>query len=271
MRRESREQERFSPSPSHGGLDLSQEVRISLPTTPAAFSRTALAYSEAAVAFCDTALADAGGRGSPAADDIRRVPSLLAEAEARSFLAVLLHSLGEEQQRSLELIRQAVALWRQVLRTAAPGAAALTAQRMLARQLSSLGGMVKEMVEIEACNREALALVESLGDVALTVHILTSLVNLCGEVPATVGRIEAEAFRSRLNQCLVQMGRSPETNCSICLEPLASRADGAAEDAAGVQKDSCVHVLRCTHQLHFGCLSTWWSKTSSGACPLCKE
>jgi len=118
--RQSREQERRSGSPSYGGLDLSQEGRISLPTTPAALSRLGLAYNEAAVKICDAALAATGGRGSPAADDGRRVPSLNVEARARGSLGSCLYKLDEEQQRSLELLRQAVALRRQVARTAAP-------------------------------------------------------------------------------------------------------------------------------------------------------
>jgi len=84
--RESREQEVVSGSPCLGDLDLSQEGRISLPTTPAALTRLALAYNEAAV-DCDAALAAAGGdRGSFDNDDDWRVPSLHVEARARSCL-----------------------------------------------------------------------------------------------------------------------------------------------------------------------------------------
>jgi len=94
---------------------------------------------------------------------------------------------------------------------------------------------------------------------------------------------EAEVFRSRLNRLLVQMGRSPETCCSICLESLAPPADGTAEDAAGVNPssgsdraggpaDSCVRVLNCHHQFHNGCiLSSWQHTTSNLVCPLCKQ
>jgi len=68
--RENREQERRSGSaPSYGGLDLSQEGHISLPTSPAALSRLRITYMEAAVALCDSALVAAAGRDSPAADD----------------------------------------------------------------------------------------------------------------------------------------------------------------------------------------------------------
>jgi len=78
--RESREQERRSGSPSYGDLDLSREGRVSLPTTRLALSRLCLAYQEAAVHLCDAALAAAGGRGSPAASDTRRIPSLSCAA-----------------------------------------------------------------------------------------------------------------------------------------------------------------------------------------------
>jgi len=126
--RESREQERRSGSPSYNDLDLSQEGRISLPTTPAALSRLPLAYHEAAVAICDAALAAAGGR-SPAAADGMRVPELQQEARARGCLGACLDNMGEEHKRSFELLRQAVALQRQVVRTAAPGRETLDAQR----------------------------------------------------------------------------------------------------------------------------------------------
>jgi len=281
---ESREQERLSgPSPSFGSLNLSQEGRISLPTTPAALSRLGLAYNEAAVALCDTATAAAGGRGSPAANDTESVPDVSTEAQARGPLGFCLHMRGEERQRSLELLRQAVGLRRQELRTAAPGRdaiSALSAQRVLADELCTLGmvgvnHLSKDVVEAEACLREALALGENLDDVQQQVKTLRCLINLFGEAGAAAGPTEAEALRSRLNQLLVQMGREPETSCSIRLEPLAPPADGAAEAAAGSDgsgpSDSCVRVLHCNHQFHKSCLSTWWRTTGNGACPLCKK
>ena len=202
--RESREQEKLSGSPSSfGGLDLSKEGRISLPTTPAALSRLGLAYFEAAVAICDAA----GGRGSPTANEHCCVPLLGVEAEARGGHGRCLYHLGEERQRSLELLRHAVALRRQVFRTAAPGQSTLEAQQMLAHQLSILAAMgyshpSKEVTEAEACLREALALGEGLGDVFLTGKTLLLLINLCGEAHAMVRPAEAEAFRLRLNQVL---------------------------------------------------------------------
>jgi hypothetical protein len=230
-----------------------------------------------------TPLSQQPAAAAGAADDERLVPDLPTEAQARSSLALTLHRLGEEPQRSLELIRQAVALWRLMVRPLAPGQDTLNA-RGLANQLSTLGGVLTAhgsdgMAEAEACLREALALGEGLGDVRLAVKTLTYLINLCGEAHATVGPAEAEVFRSRLNQLLVQMGRSPETSCSICLEPLAPPADGAAEDAAGGggiggvgdPPGSCVRMLACHHQFHYGCLSTWGrTGARSHACPLCK-
>jgi len=267
----------------YGGLDLSQEGRISLPTTAAALSRLAVAYHEAAVATCDAALAAAGGRGSPADDDKWQVPSAQVEARARGSLGACLTMPGE-RQRCLGVLRQAVALWREAVLSAAPGQT--SARRMLADQLSTLGGVLTQetngMVEGEVCLREALALGEGMGDVMITGQTLRGLTNLCGEVHAKAGPAEAEPFRSRLNQLLVQMGRSPETSCSICLETLAPPADGSAEDAAegggsgeaGGPLDSSVHVLRCLHQFHRGCLMTWqdtaWNQHQR-ACPVCKR
>ena len=131
--------------------------------------------------------------------------------------------------------------------------------------------------EAELCLREALALCESFGDVHQTVNTLRCLINLCGRAHAAVTPAEAEALRSRLNQLLVQTGRSVELSCSICLEPLAPPVDGAAEDAAGGSggaggtSDSCVRVWNCNHQFHDGSLSTWLRTSSNRACPLCKK
>jgi len=164
---ESREQERLSGSPSYGGLDLSQEGRISLPTTPEAFSRLGLAYNEAAVASCDAALAAVGSRDSPAADDEQLVPSLALEAEARGCLGISLHEVGE-RQRGLELLRRSVLLLRQDLRTVADGGAA-RATNVLAGWLCHLGSFLSKdsarTAEAAACLREALELSEVSDDV----------------------------------------------------------------------------------------------------------
>jgi len=270
--RASREQERINGYPvSYGGLDLSHEGRISLPTTPAALSRLGLAYNEAAVGICDA--------------NRESFPDVCTEAQARGSLGLCLYNLGEERQRSLELLRQAVGLRRQALLTAVPrqdflstSRDTLGAQQLLANTLSILGAVgynhpSPELAEAEACLREALALGENLGDVLLKVKTLRYLINLCGEAGAAVRPAEAEALRSRLNQLLVQMGREPETSCSICLEPLTPPAASAAEeDAAGSgPSDSCVRVLNCNHQFHHGCLSTWKHMIGNGACPLCKK
>jgi len=162
--RESREQERLSGPPSYGGLYLSQEGRISLPTTPAALSRLDLAYYEATVATCDEALRAAGGRDSPATADPWCLPSLLEEANARGSLGYCLHELrkdSSEPQRSLELLRQAVALMRSTVRTANFGVDAEEANRNLAGWLCNLGGTLDDLgrygtAEAAACMREAL-------------------------------------------------------------------------------------------------------------------
>jgi len=199
---------------------------------------------------------------------------------ARGHLGDCLYNLGEERQRSLELLRQAVALWRQELRTVAPGQNTLSAQRMLANALTTLGAagynhLSEEVAEAEACLREALALGENLGHVKVKMKTLRCLINLGGYAHTAVEPAEAEAFRSRLNELLVQMGREPETSCSICLDPLAPPADGAAEDAAGGNgsgpSDSCVYMLSCDHQFHNRCLLTWQRTTGNAACPLCKK
>jgi len=175
--RASREQEKIDGSPvSYGGLDLSHEGRISLPTTPAALSRLSLAYNKAALGICNAGLTAAAGRGSPAANDSESVPDVPMEVRARGCVGMCLHELGEERQRSLELLRQAVGLRRQQLLTAAPGQDTLTAQRMLANQLSTLGRVLMYgsdgKAEAETCLREALALGENLGVVQLKVKTL---------------------------------------------------------------------------------------------------
>jgi len=279
---ESRAQERLSgPPPSYGGLDLSQKGRVSLRTTPAALSWLPLAYYEAAVEICDAALAASGGRGSPVND--WRAPTWAIEAQVRTALGACLCRMGDEGPRSFELFREAVKLWRLVARKAAPGHDTLHAHRGLADALSTLGFGLGQfdngITEAERCLAEALELCKGVGDVKLTAKTLRSFINLCGEKQAKLGPADAELFRLWLNQLLAQMGRSPETSCSICLEPLAPPADGAAVDAAGgggssgaSGVDSFVRVLNCNHQFHLGCLFTWQQrKAPSRACPVCKQ
>jgi len=277
-----REQGRRSGSaPSYGGLDLSQEGHISLPTTPAALSRLRITYMEAAIRICDAALAAAGGRGSPAADDELRVPSLGLEATARGSLGSSLDDLGVEPQRSLELVRQAVALMRQRVRRAAPGLDVLRAKGALAGMLCNLGAGLSGsngMAEAAACMREALELGEETDDVGLKQIVLTNLSNMSGRPDKPVGPAEAAALRSRLNALYAQAGRNPDTSCTICLDPLEQPGGGAEQDATddgGLTADgytnSAVRVLQCAHQFHRGCLSAWWCTRSDRACPLCKK
>jgi len=91
-----------------------------------------IAYYEAAVATCDAELAASGGRG---------VFDPAVEAQARGGLGAVLHIHGEEQQRSLELLRQSVSLLRQAARTPPPGYSARDAKLALAIQLGNLGAM----------------------------------------------------------------------------------------------------------------------------------
>jgi len=277
---EGHEQEGIFGSPSYG-LALKHVGRISLPTTPAAVSRLSLAYREAAVTVCDTALTVAGGRDTPAADDDRRVPSLSLEAATRSDLAHCLFELGEERQRVFGLYRQAVALLRQAVRTMPPGADALEAKRALASELVSLGvvGLEAEegdacLSESEACLREALELSEETDDKELKRMTLSSLANMSGKPEQPVLPAGAAAFRARLNELSVQMGRSPDTNCAICLEPLETlEQPGGPEQggrAADGNTDSFVYVLKCGHQFHTCCLRTWWSERPGRVCLMCR-
>ena len=241
------------------------ETEIRLPTTAAALSRLGLAYHEAAVATCDAALAAFGGRGSPAAADPRLVPSLQAEAQARGSLGACLHELREDRQRSLELTRGVAAAMRQILR-AAPTA---DSKRTLAAQLSNLGAMLigdgaDGMAEAEACLREALKLVDATDDVKLQQTVLTNLVNMAGVRHNQLKPAEAEALRSRLNALYAQTGRSSDTTCTICLEPLEhlEQPGGGADKVATGHFDDrftelSVHVLECGHQFHPHCLLSW--------------
>jgi len=231
--RESRKQERLGGSPLYGGLDLSQEGWVSLPTTPAALSRLGLAYYEAAVANCDAALTAAGGRDSPAADDQRHVPSLSLEAQVRGCLGVSLHDLGE-RQRGVELLRQAVALLWPVVHKAAPGF--LIVKQSLASVLCNLAVMRNAgsdgMAEAEACLREALALLEDTDNVLLKQRVLRDLATMYGRPDQPVRSAEAAALRSRLNALYAQAGRSHDASCTICLETLEQSDGGAEKDVA---------------------------------------
>ena len=279
--RESREQERLGGSASYGGLDLSQEGWVSLPPTPAALSRLGIVYEEAAVAICDAALTAAGGRDSPTANDERRVPSLVLEAQAHGRLGARLHDLGE-QQRGLELLRQAVALLRLAMRKAAPGSDLRVAKQGLALFLCKLGVIWNagsdRTAEAEACLREALALCEDTECVALKQRVLRHFANMSGRPDQPVRPAEAAALRSRLNALYAQAGRNHATSCTICLETLEQPDGGVEKDAANDggrgadgYTNSAVFVLYCGHQFHRGCLSTWLRTAASQACPLCKK
>jgi len=283
--RESRGQERLSGSPaSYGGLDLSQEGRISLPTTQAALSRLGLAYKEAAVGICDAALEAAGGRGSAAAADERSVPSVMMEAENKGTLGDHLCILGVDRQRGEWLLRQAVELLRREVRTRASGREqdALEAKRLLAVWLYNLGANLMDqgairMVEGTACLREALEQSVDTGCVETTQLLLIHLANMSGRPDLPVGPTEAAELRSRLNALFAKSGRNHDSSCSICLEPLEQPNGGAEMGAVddggrtpGGYTNSAVQVLDCAHQFHRGCLSTWWRTRSERRCPLCK-
>ena len=282
--REAQEQERRSGSstPPYGDLDLSQEGRISLPSSRAAISRLDRTYYEAAVALCDAALAAAGGRDSPAANNEHRVPLARTGAQARGVLGCCMYNAGEEPQRGLELMRQAVALCRYALRTATTGHLALGAKRFLATWLCNLGCLLwadhtigrlgsNRMAEAESCLREALELSEETDDVGLKQNVLTNLANMPCLPTQPVGPAEAAALRGRLNTLYTQAGGNPDTSCTICLEPLEqSCAEKGAAGDDGHVTDPAVRVLRCGHQFHRACLSTWWRTASKTGCPICQ-
>jgi len=225
---------------------------------PAARHRLGLAYFEAAVAMCDAA--GLGGANCTKA--------WVTEAAARASLADCLVALSEARPRVVALRRQAVALARRALARRAlhsePGAAGVA--RFLVERLSELGAALGDAgaaTEAEACLREALAMGEGAGDVLHTLRAVRRLINLGGHGVA-VGPAEAEALRARLNQLLAQLGRSVETDCPICLAPLAPLA------LAPPAPDR-VHVLSCNHQFHAGCLRAWNAATLKGACPVCNK
>jgi len=125
--------------------------------------------------------------------------------------------------------------------------------------------------------REALELVEPTDDVQIKQVLLRSLANTSDQPDQLVGPAEAAPLRYRLNALCVETGRTPETSCTICLEPLQQPGGGAEKDTTGDgggtvngYQNSAVHVLKCNHQFHRGCLSTWWRTRSDGKCPLCK-
>jgi len=133
-------------------------------------------------------------------------------------------------------------------------------------------------VEAEACLREALELSEELPDVGLKQPVLGNLSNMSGRPDQPVGPAEAAALRSRLNALYAQAGRSTDTSCTICLEPLEQPDGGAEQEAIGDGgrgadgfANAAVFVLECGHQFHRGCLSTWWCTRSENKCPLCKK
>jgi len=182
-----------------------------------------------------------------------------------------------EPQRSLELLRQAVALLRREVQTAAPSDHA----RSLAIFLCNLGVRLSssdEMAEAAACMREAVELGEETDDMELKQMVLRNLANMSGRPDQPVGLAEATALRSRLNALYAQAGRNPDTSCTICLEPPEQPGGGAEQDATdngGLTADGYTNlgviVLECAHQFHRDCLYAWWRTRSDRTCPLCKK
>jgi len=199
----------------------------------------------------------------------------------RGRLGGSLHDLGE-RQRGVELLQQDVALLRLVVRKAAPGPDLLVTKQALASFLCILGVMRNAgsdgTAEAEACLREALALCEDTDAVLLKQRVLRHIANMSGRPDQPVRPAEAAALRSRLNALYAQTGRNHDTSCTICLETLEQSDGGAEKDAAdhgdrGADgfTNSAVLVLKCGHQFHRGCLSTWWRTAASEVCPLCKK
>jgi len=279
--RQSRDQERLGGSTlSYGGLDLSQEGRVCLPTTPAALSRLAVAYGEAAVATCDAALAAVGGRDSAAGAAAAGLPSLCLEGDTRGRLGLRLCQLGVERQRGLDLLREAVVLLRRAVRMAASNDGAREEKRTLAACLCNLGAVQPfsdGVAEAAVCLRQALELSEDMDDVGLTQVVMINLANMSGRPDQPVGLAEAAALRLRLNALYAQTGRIPDTSCTICLEPLEQPGGGAEKGAAddcGRDADgftnSSVYVMICGRQFHRRCVFTWRRKTLNTTCPLCR-
>jgi len=254
----SRAQERLSGSPYHmyDFLDLSQEGRFPLPTTPGEVALIHLAYYTAAVAICDAALAACSSRDSPAAADSTRFPLRTAEANARSHLDTCLidgaarepHGVGDRSEvlnRGFALLRQAVGLRRDYLHSGQlRGSDVREGRRTLGGALLQLGTKLMNVDQCEkaaACLREALELSESTGDVWVTQIALSYLVNLAGRGDA-VGPAEAEAMRLRLNTLLEQLRWSPEADCTICFEPLTPPA---RPRSAAVGTPACLQLRAC--------------------------
>ena len=136
-----------------------------------------------------------------------------------------------------------------------------------------MAGSFPKVSETEAWLRESLLLSETTQAVELQQAVMSNLANMSGHPGTTVDPAEAASLRARLNKLTVQMGRSSETDCMVCLERL--ECGSAEKDATGEGglpgTDSTVQVLPCGHQFHRGCLDTWWRTQSKRACPLCKK
>jgi hypothetical protein len=257
------------PPPARPPLDLSSEGRVRMPTTGLERALLGLAYSQAAVDICDAAIAAAAAPGGPPVND-SHVPSLDAQASARSNLARCLVESGIDPARGVALLREAAALRRRLL---AERPDASHARRVLAIALSNLGaalaqvGLETERGEADACMREALQLGDSTHDVGVQKGVLTNLINRSGERPEGA---DGETLRSRLNQIYLKAGRDPDTHCAVCLELLQPTIDAAGASApADRLADARVMVLGCGHQFHQFCIQKW--RERSHECPVCKS
>jgi hypothetical protein len=209
-----------------------------------------------------------------------------AEASARSNLARALH--GSDPARALVELERAVALRRRVLADA--GAEANTEaddvpekRRQLASTLCNYAAILSAADQLGAARsafEEALPHARSGGDPGLERVILTNLVSMAssdgapvlgpasrGKPPAADARSPADAplpppaptyqsaaYLERLREVIESTGRSADTICCCCLEPL--------------DDPQTVVALGCSHLLHRQCAIEWSQR--SAVCPQCK-
>ena len=209
-----------------------------------------------------------------------------AEASARSNLARALH--GSDPARALVELERAVALRRRVL--ADSGAEADTEadavpekRRQLASTLCNYAAVLSAADQLGAARsafEEALPHARSGGDPGVERAILSNLVSMAssdgapvlgpasgGKPPAADARSPADAplpppaptYQSaahleRLREVIESTGRSADTICCCCLEPL--------------DDPQTVVALGCSHLLHRQCAIEWSQR--SAVCPQCK-
>mmetsp|Transcript_34181 Transcript_34181/g.86450 ORF Transcript_34181/g.86450 Transcript_34181/m.86450 type:complete len:528 (-) Transcript_34181:210-1793(-) len=135
--------------------------------------------------------------------------------------------------------------------------------------LASALFVTKRHEQAKMCYERALEVFELVEDVEKVAKVLVNLANMSEmQIKTVAARRDAAAYRAKLLEFLEGHGvRRLDTQCSICLEPMAMKE-------ATTKDEQELIMLACMHCLHNKCWEKWLETHQEGesaACPTCKQ